>query len=83
MAVLSAFMWDPDWILNKVNVRATSLILVMQAKDTEEVFINFIHLGEEQELMVPKERTPQENVFGFNWYQTSFSRYVRANKLHA
>ena len=37
MAVLSAFMWDPDWILNKVDVRSTSLVLVMHAKQEQEV----------------------------------------------
>lgn len=36
-AVLSAFMWDPDWILNKVDVRTTSLVLVMHAKLEQEV----------------------------------------------
>lgn len=39
MAVLSAFMWDPDWILNKVDVVNTDLMMVMQAKDEAEVYI--------------------------------------------
>ena len=33
LAVLSSFQWDVDWLLSKLNVAATKLIFVMQAKD--------------------------------------------------
>ncbi|RPB18537.1 phospholipase D/nuclease [Terfezia boudieri ATCC MYA-4762] len=36
MAVLSAYQWDTTWIMDKLNVRDTGLILVMQAKEREE-----------------------------------------------
>lgn len=32
-AILSAFQWDIDWVLSKVNSPATKLIFVMQAKE--------------------------------------------------
>lgn len=37
MAVLSAFQWDADWILGKLDMVKTRLICVMQAKTEEEV----------------------------------------------
>lgn len=33
LAVLSAFQWDIDWLLAKINTRITNITLVMQAKD--------------------------------------------------
>ncbi|KAF8427386.1 tyrosyl-DNA phosphodiesterase-domain-containing protein [Tirmania nivea] len=36
MAVLSAYQWDTTWIMDKLNVRNTGLILVMQAAEWEE-----------------------------------------------
>ncbi|KAL5339681.1 tyrosyl-DNA phosphodiesterase-domain-containing protein [Aspergillus crustosus] len=33
LAVLSSFMWDMDWLFEKVNLRSSRCILVMQAKD--------------------------------------------------
>ncbi|KAI9772892.1 MAG: hypothetical protein M1840_008774 [Geoglossum simile] len=34
-AVLSAFQWDMDWVLSKIDADKTKLFLVMQAKDGE------------------------------------------------
>ncbi|KAL4884082.1 tyrosyl-DNA phosphodiesterase-domain-containing protein [Aspergillus karnatakaensis] len=33
LAVLSAFIWDTDWLFSKVNLASSRFILVMQAKD--------------------------------------------------
>jgi hypothetical protein len=35
-AVLSSFMWDPEWIFGKIDTKKTNMILVMQAKTDEE-----------------------------------------------
>ncbi|KAK8219910.1 hypothetical protein M8818_000325 [Zalaria obscura] len=32
-AVLSAFQWDDEWVISKVNLKQTKLIFVMQEKD--------------------------------------------------
>lgn len=34
-AVLSAFQWDTDWVMSKVDLSHTKLIFVMQAKETQ------------------------------------------------
>lgn len=36
LAVFSSFQWDVDWLLRKINTKATQLVFVMQA-DTEDV----------------------------------------------
>ncbi|KAL9095372.1 MAG: hypothetical protein Q9165_002243 [Trypethelium subeluteriae] len=33
VAVLSAFQWDTEWLLNKINAARTKFVLVMQAKE--------------------------------------------------
>ena len=35
VAVLSAFDWDIDWVLSKLNVQTTKMIFIMQAKGKE------------------------------------------------
>ena len=35
LAVLSSFQWDIDWLLAKINTRATNITLVMQANNVE------------------------------------------------
>ena len=37
MAVLSAFQWDSQWILEKFRLPGTLFVLVMQAKGEDEV----------------------------------------------
>lgn len=32
-AILSAFQWDTEWVFSKVNMNATKLIFIMQAKE--------------------------------------------------
>ncbi|KAI9796827.1 MAG: hypothetical protein M1833_005970 [Piccolia ochrophora] len=32
-AVLSSYQWDPDWLMQKLDLQKTKLIFVMQAKD--------------------------------------------------
>lgn len=36
LAVLSSFQWDVEWLLRKINTKATQLVFIMQA-DTDEV----------------------------------------------
>ncbi|KAI9762298.1 MAG: hypothetical protein M4579_000446 [Chaenotheca gracillima] len=33
IAILSSFQWDVDWLVDKLDLRSTKLMLVMQAKD--------------------------------------------------
>jgi hypothetical protein len=35
-AVLSSFMWDPEWIFRKIDTARTNMVLVMQAKTDRE-----------------------------------------------
>jgi hypothetical protein len=35
-AVLSSFMWDPEWIFRKIDTKRTNMIMVMQAKTEVE-----------------------------------------------
>ncbi|OCL12775.1 phospholipase D/nuclease [Glonium stellatum] len=35
VAVLSAFDWDIDWVLSKLNIQTTKMVFVMQAKGRE------------------------------------------------
>jgi hypothetical protein len=37
LAVLSAYQWDEEWILSKLNMRKTKVICVVQAKTEQEV----------------------------------------------
>lgn len=36
IAVLSSFQWDQDWIMSKINIKTTKMIVVMEAKDEAE-----------------------------------------------
>ncbi|KAL9003989.1 MAG: hypothetical protein Q9188_003174 [Gyalolechia gomerana] len=36
LAVLSSFQWDVEWLLRKINTKATQLVFIMQA-DTDDV----------------------------------------------
>jgi hypothetical protein len=42
LAVLSAFQWDEDWILSKLNLRQTKVVCVVQADSEELVSLNMI-----------------------------------------
>jgi hypothetical protein len=35
-AVLSSFMWDPEWIFRKIDTTRTNMVLIMQAKTDRE-----------------------------------------------
>lgn len=37
LAVLSAFQWDVEWLLRKINIDTTKMIFVMEAKEDEVV----------------------------------------------
>jgi hypothetical protein len=39
---LSAFQWDEDWILSKLNLRQTKVVCVVQADSEELVSLNMI-----------------------------------------
>lgn len=39
VAVLSSFQWHLDWLLPKLNVGNTYLVLVMQGKTEEDVSV--------------------------------------------
>ncbi|KAI9844109.1 MAG: hypothetical protein M1837_005823 [Sclerophora amabilis] len=43
IAVLSSFQWDVEWLMNKVNLGRTKLMLVMQAKDEATVGLKRSH----------------------------------------
>ncbi|KAI4093852.1 MAG: hypothetical protein LQ344_002590 [Seirophora lacunosa] len=36
LAVLSSFQWDIEWLLRKINIKTTQLVLVMQADTAED-----------------------------------------------
>ncbi len=38
MAVLSSFQWDEDWLLSKIDIRKTKMVLVAFASSTAQVF---------------------------------------------
>lgn len=84
MAVLSAFQWDTTWIMDKLNVRETSLVLVMQATEGEEVFImTAFVIGTISNSIFATERTTEENVLSAKGCHFSLPGHVWANQLHA
>ncbi len=40
IAVLSAFQWDVEWLLHKLDLNKTKIIFVMQAKDEDTVCVS-------------------------------------------
>lgn len=39
MAVLSSFQWDEDWLLSKIDIRKTKMLLIAFASSVTQVFI--------------------------------------------
>jgi len=84
MAVLSAYQWDTTWIMDKLNLRGTGLILVMQATEGEEVFVMATSVMEAiSNSILATERTAEENVLGVKWCHFGLPGHVWADQLHA
>ncbi|KAI9810981.1 MAG: hypothetical protein M1827_005712 [Pycnora praestabilis] len=60
IAVLSSFQWDVEWLLQKLDIPRTKLILVMQAKDEEtKIQYHFLRLV-----------VPSANLVPYDWGET-------------